>query len=158
MKFGWFYAGELLHAFTFGGFMAILFFGGYSGFFGLEKLAAFAWLNIPFVQAMVFIAKAMFGYWVIMWIKYSVPRIRIDHMLAFNWKFLVPLSLVVLVNTAVLNKVLFGLPVWGYVLAMFGSNVVIGFITIEILRAYGRKQRKVEQKPAPQAQTQEQVV
>lgn len=158
MKFGWFYAGELLHAFTFGGFMAILFFGGYGGFFGLEKLAAFAWLNIPFVQAMVFIAKAMFGYWVIMWIKYSVPRIRIDHMLAFNWKFLVPLSLVVLVNTAVLNKVLFGLPVWGYVLAMFGSNVVIGFITIEILRAYGRKQRKVEQKPAPQAQTQEQVV
>jgi NADH-quinone oxidoreductase subunit H len=158
MKFGWFYAGELLHAFTFGGFMAILFFGGYGGFFGLEKLAAFTWLNIPFVQALVFIAKAMFGYWVIMWIKYSVPRIRIDHMLAFNWKFLVPLSLVVLVNTAVLNKVLFGLPVWGYVLAMFGSNLVIGFITIEILRAYGRKQRMVEQRPAPQVQTQEQVL
>jgi NADH-quinone oxidoreductase subunit H len=158
MKFGWFYAGELLHAFTFGGFMAILFFGGYGGFFGLEKLAAFTWLNIPFVQALVFIAKAMFGYWVIMWIKYSVPRIRIDHMLAFNWKFLVPLALVVLVNTAVLNKVLIGLPSWGYVLGMFGSNLVIGFVTIEILRAYGRRQRKVEQKPAPPAQTQEQVL
>ncbi len=144
MKFGWFYAGELLHAFTFGGFMAILFFGGYGGFFGLEKLAVFTWLNIPFVQALVFIAKAMFGYWVIMWIKYSVPRIRIDHMLAFNWKFLVPLSLVVLVNTAVLNKVLIGLPDWLYVLGMFGSNIVIGFVTIEILRAYGRKQRKAE--------------
>ncbi|MGA2489942.1 MAG: NADH-quinone oxidoreductase subunit NuoH, partial [Anaerolineales bacterium] len=116
MKFGWFYAGELLHAFTFGGFMAILFFGGYGGFFGLEKLAAFAWLNIPFVQALVFIAKAIFGYWVIMWIKYSMPRLRIDHMLAFNWKFLVPLSLVVLVTTAILNKVLIGLPGWAYVL------------------------------------------
>jgi NADH-quinone oxidoreductase subunit H len=158
MKFGWFYAGELLHAFTFGGFMAILFFGGYGGFFGLEKLAAFTWLNIPFVQALVFIAKAMFGYWVIMWVKYSVPRIRIDHMLAFNWKFLVPLSLVVLVNTAVLNKVLTGLPNWLYVLGMFGSNLVIGFVTIEILRAYGRKQRKAEQKPGPQAQTQEQAL
>ena len=158
MKFGWFYAGELLHAFTFGGFMAILFFGGYGGFFGLEKLAAFAWLNLPFVQALVFIAKAMFGYWVIMWIKYSVPRIRIDHMLAFNWKFLVPLSLVVLVNTAILNKVLIGLPGWGYVLGMFGSNILIGFVTIEILRAYGRKQRKAEQKPAPQAKIQEQAL
>ncbi len=158
MKFGWFYAGELLHAFTFGGFIAILFFGGYGGFFGLEKLTAFEWLNIPFVEAMVFIAKAMFGYWVIMWIKYSVPRIRIDHMLAFNWKFLVPLSLVVLVNTAILNKLLIGLPIWGYALGMFGSNLVIGLITIEILRAYGRKQPKVVQKPAPQAQTQEQVV
>jgi NADH-quinone oxidoreductase subunit H len=158
MKFGWFYAGELLHAFTFGGFMAILFFGGYGGFFGLEKLATFTWLNIPFVQALVFIAKAMFGYWVIMWIKYSVPRIRIDHMLAFNWKFLVPLSLVVLINTAILNKVLSGMPDWGYVTGMFGSNIVIGFVTIEILRAYGRKKRKAETKPAPQAQTQEQAV
>ena len=82
-------------------------------------MAFFTWLNIPFVQALVFIAKAMFGYWVIMWVKYSMPRIRIDHMLAFNWKFLVPLSLVVLVNTAVLNKLLIGLPTWLYVLGMF---------------------------------------
>jgi NADH-quinone oxidoreductase subunit H len=110
------------------------------------------------VQALVFIAKAMFGYWVIMWIKYSVPRIRIDHMLAFNWKFLVPLSLVVLVNTAVLNKVLISLPGWLYVLGMFGSNLVIGYVTIEILRAYGRRQRKAEEKPNPPAHTQEQAV
>jgi NADH-quinone oxidoreductase subunit H len=158
MKFGWFYAGELLHAFTFGGFIAILFFGGYGGFFGLERLAAFAWLNIPFIQALVFIVKAMFGYWVIMWIKYSMPRIRIDHMLAFNWKFLVPLSLVVLVNTAILDKVLTGLPSWVYVAGMFGSNIVIAIVTIEILRAYGRRRRNIEQNYAPQAQTQEQIV
>jgi hypothetical protein len=79
-------------------------------------------------------------------------------MLAFNWKFLVPLSLVVLVNTAVLNKVLIFLPSWLYVLGMFGSNLVIGFVTVEILRAYGRKQRKAEQKPGPQTQTQEQAL
>ncbi|MBE3067507.1 MAG: NADH-quinone oxidoreductase subunit NuoH [Chloroflexi bacterium] len=158
MKFGLFYAGELLHAFTFGGFMAVLFFGGYGGFFGLEKIGFFSWLNNPFVQAVVFLAKAMFGYWVIMWIKYSMPRIRIDHMLTFNWKFLTPLALVVLVNTAVLSKVLAGLPNWGYVLGMFFSNIVIGFITVEILRAYGRKQRKAEAKLSPQsAQNQEQA-
>jgi NADH-quinone oxidoreductase subunit H len=145
MKFGWFYASELLHAFTFGGFVAVLFFGGYGGFFGLEKIGFFSWLNNPFVQAVVFFAKAMFGYWAIMWVKYSMPRIRIDHMLAFNWKFLVPLSLVVLVNTAVLNKLLAGLPAWSYTLGMFLSNVIIGVVTIEILRGYGRKQRKSEQ-------------
>jgi len=158
MKFGLFYAGELLHAFTFGGFIAVLFFGGYGGFFGLEKIGFLSWLNNPFVQSVVFLAKAMFGYWVIMWIKYSMPRIRIDHMLAFNWKFLTPLALVVLVNTAVLSKVLAGLPNWGYVLGMFSSNIVIGFITIEILRAYGRKQRKVEVKLSPHSeQNKEQV-
>ncbi len=146
MKFGLFYAGELLHAFTFGGFIAVLFFGGYGGFFGLEKLTffPFTWLSNPFVQALVFIAKAMFGYWVIMWIKYSMPRIRIDHMLAFNWKFLTPLALIVLVSTAILSKLLAGLPNWGYVIGMFVSNVIIGWVTIEILRAYGRKQRKSE--------------
>jgi NADH-quinone oxidoreductase subunit H len=142
MKFGWFYAGELLHAFTFGGFMAILFFGGYGGFFGLEELPAFQWLTIPFIQAAVFITKAMLGYWVIMWVKYSMPRIRIDHMLAFNWKFLVPLSLVVLVNTAFVNRILAGASDWVYVLIMFGSNLVIAVVVVEILRAVGRRDRK----------------
>jgi len=150
MKFGLFYAGELLHAFTFGGFIAVLFFGGYGGFFGLEKIGFLSWLNNPFIQAVVFLAKAMFGYWVIMWVKYSMPRIRIDHMLAFNWKFLTPLALVVLVNTAVLSKVLAGLPNWGYWLGMFLSNIVIGYLTVEILRAYGRKQRKAAANLSPQ--------
>lgn len=148
MKFGWFYASELLHAFTFGGFAAILFFGGYGGFFGLEKLPAFAWLNLPFVQALVFITKAMIGYWVIMWVKYSMPRIRIDHMLAFNWKFLVPLALVLLVTTAILHRLLSALPTWQYALGMFASNIVILAVTVEILRAYGRKQRQAEQQLA----------
>jgi len=159
MKFGLFYAGELLHAFTFGGFIAVLFFGGYGGFFGMEKIGFFSWLNNPFVQVVVFLAKAMFGYWVIMWIKYSMPRIRIDHMLAFNWKFLTPLALIVLVNTAVLSKVLAELPNWGYISGMFFSNIVIGFITIEILRAYGRRQRKAEAKLSPRStKNQEQAV
>ncbi|HTX90818.1 MAG TPA: NADH-quinone oxidoreductase subunit NuoH [Anaerolineales bacterium] len=151
MKFGWFYASELLHAFTYGGFMAVMFFGGYGGFFGLETIPGFHWLTNPFVEALVFIAKGMLGYWVIMWIKYSMPRIRIDHMLAFNWKFLTPLSLVVLVDTAVLSKLLSGLPAWEYVLGMFLSNVIIAVITVEILRGYGRKQRLAEERLPAQA-------
>jgi NADH-quinone oxidoreductase subunit H len=148
MKFGWFYAGELLHAFTFGGFAAILFFGGYGGFFGLEKLSILTWLNNPFVQALVFIAKAMFGYWVIMWVKYSMPRIRIDHMLAFNWKFLTPLALVLLCVTAVLANLqanTFQLPVWAFGLEMFLVNLLIGLGTVEILRGYGRRQRRAQE-------------
>ena len=102
MKFGLFYAGELLHAFTFGGFWAILFFGGYR-FFGLENLG-------PIVAAVILLAKAMFGYWVIMWIRYTVMRIRIDGMLAFSWKFLTPLSFVLLMVTALVDA-LFAMPV-----------------------------------------------
>ena len=54
MKFGWFYAGELLHAFTFGGFIAILFFGGYGGFFGLEKIGCFSLVEQSFCSGIGF--------------------------------------------------------------------------------------------------------
>lgn len=131
MKFGLFYAGELLHAFTFGGFVAILFFGGWRGP-GAEQY--------PLLGVLYFMLKAMLGYWVIMWVKYTMPRIRIDHMLALNWKFLTPLSLVVLMVTAVLDKVLTGAAPWVYALVMFLANVLIAWVTIEILRAYGRRQ------------------
>jgi NADH-quinone oxidoreductase subunit H len=140
MKFGWFYAGELLHAFTFGGFWGILFFGGYH-FFGLESLG-------PLVAAAIVLFKALLGYWVIMWIKYTLLRIRIDHMLAFNWKFLVPLSLVVLMVTALLNTLLRGTSAWVMGLSMFLSNVLIAWITIEILRGRSRAERGKVEGPA----------
>jgi NADH:ubiquinone oxidoreductase subunit H len=47
------------------------------------------------IWASLFLYKALFLYWVIMWIKCSLPRIRIDQMLNFNWKFLATLSIVV---------------------------------------------------------------
>jgi NADH-quinone oxidoreductase subunit H len=134
MKFGWFYAGELLHAFTFGGFWGILFFGGYH-FLGLENLG-------PLVAAAIVLFKALLGYWVIMWIKYTLLRIRIDHMLAFNWKFLVPLSLVVLMVTALLNTLLRGTSTWIAALSLFLSNVLIAWITVEILRGRSRTERE----------------
>ncbi|HKZ45061.1 MAG TPA: NADH-quinone oxidoreductase subunit NuoH [Anaerolineales bacterium] len=146
MKFGLFYAGELLHAFTFGGFMAVLFFGGYGGFFGLENVAGFTWLSNPFIELIVFLVKAMIGYWIIMWIKYSMPRIRIDHMLAFNWKFLTPLAFVLLMVTALFDKLL--APTQFYVAGMFLSNVVLGWIVIEILRKFSKHERVLQENPA----------
>lgn len=135
MKFGLFYAGELLHAFTFGAFIGILFFGGWAWPLPWgEKYALVGVFNV--------IAKGIFFYWVIMWIKYTVPRIRIDHMLAFNWKFLTPLAFALLMLTAVVNGLLASAPTWLYALGMFLSNVLLGWITIEILRVYGRKQKE----------------
>ncbi len=134
MKFGLFYAGELLHAFTFGGFWAILFFGGYR-FFGLENLG-------PLVAAVILIAKAMFGYWAIMWVRYTVMRIRIDHMLAFNWKFLTPLAFVLLMLTALVNALLRSFPALVYVAGMLLANVLVSVIVIEILRGYSKRERQ----------------
>ena len=141
MKFGMFYAGELLHAFTFGGFWSILFFGGYS-FFGLEQVN-------PLLAIAVIIFKAMLGYWIIMWIKYTLLRIRIDHMLAFNWKFLTPLAFVLLMLTAFMNALLKGTPSWLYVSGMFLSNVVLAWVALEIARTASRREREKVEGPKP---------
>ncbi len=134
MKFGMFYAGELLHAFTYGGFWAILFFGGYR-FFGLEQVS-------PFLAIAVVMFKALIGYWVIMWIKYTVLRIRIDHMLGFNWRFLTPVAFVLLMVTAFMNALLADAPNWLYISGMFLSNVLVAWISLETARHYSRRERE----------------
>jgi NADH-quinone oxidoreductase subunit H len=142
MKFGMFYAGELLHAFTFGGFWAILFFGGYR-FFGLELVS-------PFLAIAVILFKALIGYWIIMWIRYTLLRIRIDHMLAFNWKFLTPLAFVLLMVMAFMNALLtdtlgISSTSWIYIVTMLLSNILLGWLALETARSYSRREReKVE--------------
>ncbi len=140
MKFGMFYAGELLHAFTFGGFWGILFFGGYR-FFGLEQVS-------PFLAVPILLFKAFIGYWIIMWVRYTMMRIRIDHMLAFNWKFLTPLAFVLLMVTALMNALLRGTSPWIYALGMFLSNVALGWLVLEFLRRYSRSEREKFEGPA----------
>ena len=135
MKFGLFYAGELLHSFTFGGFIALFFFGGHR-LFGLENLG-------PIVGALIFMTKALFFYWVIMWVKYTVPRIRIDHMLAFNWKFLTPLAFILLMVTALVGRLLMN-SVW-LAPALFTSNILLAWLTIEYLKSHARKEREKEE-------------
>ena len=136
MKFGLFYAAELLHTFTFGGFIAAFFFGGWRG----------PWVDqVPALGILWFLIKATIAYWVFGWIKYTMPRIRIDKMLNLNWKFLVPFSLALMMFLAVMNALLRDSNF--YAIGMFLSNVVFGWVTMEILRRRAKGEReKVEGK------------
>jgi NADH-quinone oxidoreductase subunit H len=140
MKFGMFYAGELLHALTVSALVSSLFLGGWRGP-GAE--------TYPILGVVYFFIKAFFLYWVIMWIKYSLPRIRIDHMLNFNWKFLTPLALVILIVTAILDKLLSGFPYWIYVSGLLVANIVIAVVTVQILRSRARIERERVAGPGP---------
>lgn len=142
MKFGLFYAGELLHALTVGGIFATLFLGGWRG----PGAQAY-----PIIGIFYFFIKAFFLYWVIMWVKYSLPRIRIDHMLNLNWKFLTPLSLAILIVMAILDKILPRSPGWIYALGMLAANLVVGWITLQILRSSARRVRRRVAEPKPVA-------
>ncbi len=133
MKFGLFYAGELLHALTLGGFFASFFLGGWRGW-GAE--------TYPILGVVYFFIKAFFMYWVIMWIKYSFPRVRIDQMLNLNWKFLTPLALAALILTALLDKLFQNSSHSIYVLAMFVGNLILLYIAYLIIGSYARAERK----------------
>jgi NADH-quinone oxidoreductase subunit H len=152
MAFGWFYVAEFLHVWTVGALIATFFFGGWRGP-GAEVY--------PILGIIFFYIKTFVFYFVITWIRLSLPRIRIDHLLDFNWKLLTPLALVVLIITAILDKILesigVGLEVgrnpWLYALIMFVANVVIGWVTVVILNRTESKRRKerIEFEPRPVA-------
>ena len=97
MKFGMFFAAEFLHVFTNGILMALLFFGGWLGPLYYESpLIAFAWLGL----------KGGIIYLTTLWLRNTVPRLRIDQIMAFNWKFLVPLSIANLIFVSAALKVM----------------------------------------------------
>ncbi len=97
MKFGMFYVAEFLHAFTFGVLTALLFLGGWKG--------PFAETIIP-LGFVYLLAKSMIAYFVLIWVRMTLPRLRIDQLLDFNWKFLVPLSLINLLVVAFVWKII----------------------------------------------------
>lgn len=134
MKFGMFFAAEFLHAFTVGVLTAILFLGGWRGP-GAEQF--------PLLGMLYLMAKALLGYFIVMWVRSTLPRIRIDHMLAFNWKFLTPLSLALLIITAILEKLFSGTSL--HLPALLGGNLLVFVTALLILRSVARRQR-VERK------------
>jgi NADH-quinone oxidoreductase subunit H len=133
MKFGLFYAGELLHALTVSALIATLFLGGWRGPFVDQ---------VPILGPIYLFIKAFLVYYLIMWVRYSFPRVRIDQMLGFNWKFLTPLALLLLIVVAILDKLLVGVSQVGYVLVMLGANLVIVWGAVLVLRTYARFERK----------------
>ena len=146
MKFGLFYAGELLHALTVGALFATLFMGGWRGLFVDE---------VPFLGLIYLLIKAFFIYFVIMWIKYTLPRIRIDHMLAFNWKFLTPLALGLVIVVAVLDRLLINYPGWVYRGGMILANVIVAWVALVLVRRFAQieRQRVAEVMPIAQPET-----
>ena len=81
----------------------------YSGMhFGFFYLAEY--LNmfiVAAVAATIFLGKAFFVVFLLMWIKWTFPRLRIDQILNLEWKYLVPISMVNLVIMVLI--VVFGL-------------------------------------------------
>ncbi len=83
MKWGLFYGMDIGYALAASAFAATVFLGGYT-LFGLEQ-----W--IP--GWMIFIGKTHLFYFIFIWTRGTLPRLRSDQLMEFAWKFMLPLAL-----------------------------------------------------------------
>ncbi len=97
MKFAMFFLAEYANMFAVSAIVTSLFFGGYQSPFGyLGDLFNAHWL-IPIEQFFWFTAKGIFFVFVQMWLRWTLPRLRVDQLMAMCWKYLIPLAFVNLI-------------------------------------------------------------
>ncbi len=95
MGFSLFFLGEYTNMFVVCALATVLFLGGWHG------------PPLPFAEytgAIWFLLKVYFLLFVMIWIRWTFPRVRFDQLMNFCWKYLVPFSLVHLLVTAVVVK------------------------------------------------------
>jgi NADH-quinone oxidoreductase subunit H len=86
MRFALFFLAEFANNFFSAGFAVVLFFGG--------------WLGPGLPAAVWFVVKTLLVIFLMMWVRWTLPRLRIDQMMGFCWKLLVPLALALFCATA----------------------------------------------------------
>ncbi|MBN1249595.1 MAG: NADH-quinone oxidoreductase subunit NuoH [Anaerolineae bacterium] len=143
MMFGAFYLAEFINTFTTSMLFSILFLGGWRG----------PWVNqIPLLGAVWILLKAFLVFNVLNLFWAAMPRLRIDQVLGFNWKFLVPLGLVILMVVAVVDKLLanVGVPVgWGRSAGLLLANLLMGSGVVAFLFWYqGHLSRREQRRQA----------
>jgi NADH-quinone oxidoreductase subunit H len=102
MKFAMFFMAEYANMITVSCVATLLFFGGASSPFG----NLFPAIGGPIVQAILpifwFVVKVFAFLLLYIWVRGTLPRFRYDQLMAFGWKFLLPLSIANIIVTSLI--------------------------------------------------------
>jgi NADH-quinone oxidoreductase subunit H len=104
MKFAYFFLAEFINMFIIAAIATTVFFGAWLSPFGITE-------SIPWLGVFWFLAKAMVLVFLMMWFRWTFPRLRVDQLLTLEWKYLLPINLV--------NIVIMALMVWLNLLIKF---------------------------------------
>lgn len=133
MGFGFYYLAEFLNLFIVAGMTSLMFLGGYAPI--QIGVAAFDQVMNLIPGIVWFLGKAFAMVWLLMWIKWTFPRLRIDQILKLEWKYLMPLALFNLVLMTVCKA--FGLT--GANTRWYGAIVavvIIAVLAVIVVRAF----------------------
>ncbi len=93
IKFAFFFLAEYMNMFIVASIAATVFLGGWMPFH-MGGWAAFNHI-MDFIPPFIwYIGKTFFVIWLMMWFKWTFPRLRIDQLLTLEWKYLLPINLV----------------------------------------------------------------
>ena len=130
-KFSMFFIAEYANVMTFSAVISTLFFGGWD-------IPFTHWDETPgllqtVATGLTMLLKVTFGIFVVMWVRWTLPRFRFDQLMATGWKFMLPLALayIMLMTIAIwaVDALLPGQSVAIRQLALFGFNLVLVWIT-----------------------------
>ncbi len=108
MKFSMFYMAEYINMVTSASLLVTLYLGGYSIPTFLAERLGLAGNLLALCEIVVFAVKVAIFLWLLVWVRWTLPRLRFDQLLRLGWKGLIPLGFV--------SVVLAGLMVaWGVV-------------------------------------------
>ncbi len=115
-KYATFFMAEYVGMFAICGMFVTLFLGGWQAPLPfLDIVPSWCW----------FFGKACFVAFTMIWVRATVPRLRIDHLLAFAWKFLLPMSFAAFLSAAAWHYAGRGPLAWLTSLAIVGIPYLV---------------------------------
>lgn len=95
MKFAYFFLAEFINMFIIAAIATTVFFGGWLSPFGITE-------SLPWLGVFWFLGKALILVFLMMWFRWTFPRLRVDQLLTLEWKYLMPINLVNIIIMAVI--------------------------------------------------------
>lgn len=100
-RFGLFFLAEFANVYVISAVAVTLFLGGWNTPFHLPtQLWGLLPSPVNLAGLMTFLVKAFVLVFVVMWLRWTLPRLRVDQLMAVSWKYLVPIAFFNLVGTA----------------------------------------------------------
>ena len=134
MRFALFFIAEYANMFAVSAIAVTLFLGGWEGVLpGYDILGGFPG----------FVIKSMGLVFLMMWLRWTLPRLRVDQLMNLCWKYFIPIAFFNILGTGI----------WGLIFpedTVISTSISCAIIYIGLIAAYKVAGRGLAQRPAPQ--------